>query len=87
MVKYIDGRRDQKFDHAAEFYEDAAAQMLSKPCTLLHGDLKFSNYSGIIVLRMASLYSSTGDMRDLGKVSKTLCFFWLKAVRRRTSSS
>ena len=40
----------KKFDHAAEFYEDAAAQMLSKPCTLLHGDLKFSNlfwdYSG-----------------------------------------
>ena len=31
------------FDHAAAFYEDAEAQLLRKPCTLLHGDLKFPN--------------------------------------------
>ena len=31
------------FDHAAEFYEDAEAQLLRNPCTLLHGDLKFPN--------------------------------------------
>lgn len=31
------------FDHAANFYEDAEAQLLSQSCTLLHGDLKFPN--------------------------------------------
>ena len=31
------------FDHAATFYEDAEAQLLRKPSTLLHGDLKFPN--------------------------------------------
>ena len=31
------------FDHAFEFYEDAEAQLLKTPCTLLHGDLKFPN--------------------------------------------
>jgi len=31
------------FDHAYDFYEDAEAQLLTPPCTLLHGDLKFPN--------------------------------------------
>ena len=31
------------FDHAAKYYEDAEARLLRKPCTLLHGDLKFPN--------------------------------------------
>jgi len=31
------------FDHAHDFYEDAEAQLLTPPCTLLHGDLKFPN--------------------------------------------
>ena len=31
------------FDHAAAFYEDAEIHLLRKPCTLLHGDLKFPN--------------------------------------------
>ena len=31
------------FDHAAAFYEDAEAQLLRRPSTLLHGDLKFPN--------------------------------------------
>lgn len=31
------------FDHAALFFEDAEALLLTKPCTLLHGELKFPN--------------------------------------------
>ena len=31
------------FDHAAQFFEDAEARLLTPPCTLLHGDLKFPN--------------------------------------------
>mmetsp|Transcript_13447 Transcript_13447/g.54295 ORF Transcript_13447/g.54295 Transcript_13447/m.54295 type:complete len:157 (+) Transcript_13447:2319-2789(+) len=31
------------FDHAAEFYEEAATLLLTRPVTLLHGNLKFPN--------------------------------------------
>ena len=31
------------FDHAYDFYEDAEELLLTPPCTLLHGDLKFPN--------------------------------------------
>ncbi|CEG01922.1 Aminoglycoside phosphotransferase [Ostreococcus tauri] len=39
----LSGETMELFDHAAKFYEDAEAQLLRKPCTLLHGDLKFPN--------------------------------------------